>query len=475
MRTYVESSKELPVLCEADVLVLGGGPAGVCAAIAAARAGKKTVLVERYGFLGGMCTAAGVLSIGGWQHDLDGRPLIEGLPAEIMRGLARRQGADPAKVHFLTTKRKDRPTYQEGSFGSYFVRVNPAILKCVLDDLVIAAGVTLYLHMLVADVILEGKTLCGVIVESKSGRQAVLAQRMIDCTGDADVVAMAGGAFEVGDENGSCQPMSQIFTLANAAPDDFDFSLTHDDSHLPPLQRNRYAGAVKLARERGELRENPNELLCALPPLDWRHQQVRVVNFTRVQNADATSAQSLTNAEIAGRRQALEALDFMQKYVPGCEKAYISSLWPQIGIRESRRIVGEYTLSGRDIQNATRFEDAIARGIYMIDVHNKSGVHASRTDALKKPYDIPYRALLPAKLENLLVAGRCISGDGIAMASYRIISHCMAMGQAAGEAAALSLDQKVSPKDIDVCQLQKRLEQNDANTGIHVKEGFVNE
>jgi hypothetical protein len=210
---------------------------------------------------------------------------------------------------------------------------------------------------------------------------------------------------------------------------------------------------------------NPNELFCAATPVNRDNRSIRSVNFTRVQCADATDADQLTQAEITGRKQVLESILFMRRYVKNCENAFLINILPQIGIRESRRITGSYVLTQDDVLNGARFPDSIARGIYLLDIHNLEGVGKSTLRLLDQPYDIPYRSLVPLQIDNLLVAGRCISGDHGALASYRIISHCLATGEAAGTAAALAIKNKQKPRDISIEILQQCLVNQGANIG----------
>ena len=348
-------------------------------------------------------------------------------------------------------------------------RSNPDYMKITLDELMEQAGVNVLYHANAVMPIMDGEVIKGVFIESKSGRQAILAKVVIDCTGDGDIAARAGAEFDIGRPgDGYCQPMSLIFTAGNANVPELNYKEGVDESHLPELERERYKGAIKLARERGEIVLNPNELFCAATPVNNDNPDVRSINYTRIQKFSAIDADELTRAEIIGRKQVLEAINFMRKYIRNCENAYLINILPQIGIRESRRIKGDYVLTGEDIMNGARFEDCIARGIYLLDIHNITGVADSTLKLLDQPYDIPYRCLVPRGIENLLVAGRCISGDHVALASYRIMSHCMATGEAAGTAAALAVNLGQFPREIDVKKLREQLDKNGANVGFGV-------
>ncbi len=468
--TVHEAAREVSVREQVDVVVCGGGPAGVGAAIAAARMGMTVTLVESFGFLGGMITAAGVNGIGGWQHDLDGRPLVQGIAMDIMRKLARIGGVSEADVERVFTPVDRRPTYREGSLGCYWLDTNPEYMKIALDEMMEQEGVKVILHANAVMPVMDGNAVRGIFIESKSGRQAILAKITIDCTGDGDIAARAGAEFDIGrPEDGACQPMTMIFTVGNADIPPMSQKLSEDKSHLEPLVRNRYEGAVRLARERGEIVLNPNDIFCAATPLDRRYRHVRSVNFTRIQKMDATNVDDLTKAEILGRKQVLEAVSFMRKYVLGCDEAFLISMPATIGIRESRRIKGEYTLTGDDIQNGARFDDCILRAIYLIDIHNPTDVGKPSTlKMLDQPYDIPYRCLVPQGIENLLVAGRCISGDIVALSSFRIQSHCIGLGEAAGTAAALAISMDRTPRQLDASKLREILTRNGANVGMGI-------
>ena len=466
-KSIPEPERSVPVRYDVDVLVCGGGVAGSVAALAAARQGARVAVIERHGFLGGTNTAAGVNGVGGWQYDLDRSPLVSGLPLEVMTQLAERGGADPDQVRRLSRPRPGGPDYRDGGLGCYWLATHPEYLKLTLEQMMEDAGVLLLYHALVCAPIMDGSAVRGAFVEGKSGREAILAKVVIDCTGDGDVAARAGAEFAVGRPGDSaCQPMSTLFTAGGADVQGLSYKLGEGEREADPLVRDRYRGAVALARERGEIMLNPNDLFCSATPLPGGDPSVRTVNFTRVQSLDATDADDLTRAEMLGRRQAAEALGFMRKYVRGCADAHLISMPAQIGIRESRRILGEYVLTGDDVRSAADFPDAIARGIYLLDIHNPSEVgKPSMLIMLDAPYSIPYRCLVPRHVEGLLMAGRCISGDHVALASYRIQSHCMALGQAAGTAAALAAGAGCSPGNLDTDLLRRTLRESGANVG----------
>lgn len=465
-----ERTRKIPVYGRVDVAVAGGGPAGVCAALAAARQGMRVVLVERMGFMGGVNTASGVNGIGGWQHDFDGQPLAAGIGREIMERLAELGGASCEQVRDVFRTRTHRPTYREGGLGCYWIRSNPEIMKLLLDRMLTEAGVRVILHASAVLPLMEGDGVRGLYIESKNGRQAVLAAQVIDCTGDGDIAARAGAQVQIGrPEDGFCQPMSMIFTVSGAAEAELHYNPWEPQDHLPEYARDRYRLAVRTAREAGEIVYNPNDIFCAATPVSTAGKETLSVNFTRIQRKSAIDADELTEAEMLGREQVFEGVRFMRKYIIGNENAYLVAVPPVIGIRESRRIIGDAYLTGEDIRMGQRAPDAIARGIYMIDTHNPTAIgEPSHLEYLDQPYDIPYGCLLPKGLENLLVAGRCISGDVVALSSFRILATCMNTGEAAGTAAALAVLGGTTARGVDVAALQARL----VAQGAHIAPAF---
>jgi glycine/D-amino acid oxidase-like deaminating enzyme len=467
MSTITEPAREIPVRATADVVVCGGGVSGVIAALAAARQGARAVLVEHHGFLGGVTTAALVNGIGGWQFDLDGAPLIGGIPLEVVGRIVAAGGGDVAQVENLATRRATPPDYRDGGLGCYWVQVNPEAAKWALDRLMEESGVRVLLHAQAVHPLLTAGRISGVLIESKSGREAITAPVVIDCTGDGDLAARAGAPFAIGrEEDGACQPMTAIYVAGNAPRPHLWYRDEATDPEQDPLRRGRFRGAVADARERGTLTRNPNDLFCAATQIARRDERTSAVNFTRIQGRSAVDVADLTAAEIEGRQQVREAISFQRTYMPGCADAYVVQVAPHIGIRESRRILGDHVLTGAEVLAAAHFPDAIARGIYLLDIHNPKEVgKPSMLRMLDRPYSIPYRCLLPRGIEGLLVAGRCISGDATALASYRVQSHAMAIGQAAGTAAALAAQRGITPRALSTDLLRTTLRQAGANVG----------
>lgn len=464
-KIVTEPERRVPVRREVSVLVCGGGAAGAIAALAAAKQGASVALIEHHGFLGGVNTAACVNGVGGWQYDLDGRPLISGLPLDVMLRIAELGGGTAGVRRRMQPVEK--PDYRDGGLGCYWLHTEPEATKLALDRMMAEAGVDVLLHAQVAMPIMDGNRIQGAFVESKNGREAILADVVVDCTGDGDIAARAGAGFAIGrPEDGACQPMTKMFSVAKSNVPSLWYGDPEDDPEPDPLMRNRFEGAISKAREEGEFVLNPNDIICAASPVCAGDSNIRSVNFTRVQGRLSCDANDLSAAEVEGREQVREAVRFMRKYVPGCEDASLLSTAPQIGIRESRRITGDYELTGEDVRGGADFDDAVARGIYLLDIHNPSDIgKPSALILLDAPYSIPYRCLLPKGIEGLLVAGRCISGDHIALASYRVQSHCMAIGQAAGTAAALASRGGVSPRGLSANALRLQLQKDGANVG----------
>lgn len=410
-------------ISEHEVIVAGGGTAGIAAAVAAARNGVDTILIERYGFLGGTMTAGLVNPF--MTFHAGGEQIIKGVFQEIIDRLKDLDGYDEETKAFDTEA-----------------------MKLVADRMVKEAGVKLLLHTYITDVLVtrEG-AVRGVEVRNKSGRQVLLGKVTVDATGDGDVAVMAGAPYEKGRrEDGLTQPMTLNFRLGGV-----------DVERMPP--REEINRLFEEAKAKGEI-SIPRENVLFFPTT--RRGEIHF-NTTRVVKADGTKAEDLTYAEIEGRRQMAELIEFLRRRVPGFENAYLLMSGVQIGVRETRRIIGEYILTGDDIVEARKFEDAIARGSYPIDIHSPTGEGTViKRLPLGESYDVPYRCLVPKKVDNLLVAGRCISSTHEAQAAIRVIPIVVAIGQAAGTTAALSVKHNVPPRELDVRLLQKTLRKQGA-------------
>ncbi|MFZ5952231.1 MAG: FAD-dependent oxidoreductase [Candidatus Rifleibacteriota bacterium] len=455
MRAQDFYQQAIPVLGEADVLVVGGGTAGSVAAIAAARSGADTLLIEDLGFLGGTQTAA--LVTPQMPNLVGGRPLNTGIDSEINGRMASLGAAD---------------TYKDGNAGWF----DPEMLKCVFDDLLAEAGAKVLFFTRFEDVIINGNRLLGVVALSKSGRQAILAKRIIDCTGDGDVAYRAGVGYEAGDSlNGKNQPLSVRFNLANVDIGKLSLfleSLGPLDKHLNPGDSNNllihsamvwgsgwplekvFRGAVEagiLAEADGNYFQmfsipgRPGELAFNCPRISDK------TNGTRVDH--------LTSAMCNGRKAIRRYVEFCRRCLPGCERSYLACSSVVPGVRETRRIKGIYRLTVEDVLSARKFDDGVARCNYPVDVHRDPGEKGGGLTHIPagEYYEIPYRCLVNENIENLLVAGRCLSADFEAQASARIQPVCRALGQAAGVAAALSLKLDVSTPKLNGVKLRQEL------------------
>ena len=435
-------------MSEYDVLVVGGGNAGCAAALAAARHGARTMLVERYGFLGGTATAS---MVGPWMTFHSGSErIVGGIAEEIVERLIA-MGGSPGHLH------------DASDYVATITPFDPEIHKALLFEMMQEAGVNLLLHAYFTDAISDAGAVEGATFATVAGPRSYRAAVTIDATADAYVAASAGVQTQQGDERGRVQPATLMFRLSHvdlaklavyvrAHPDQMRTSLkTHERT---PDHLTAVAGLYDLwhaAMQTGEV-SIPRELVSFfITPYD---DEV-TVNMTRVTNIDPLDPDDLTRAEIAARLQVMQLLEFFRRRVPGFEHARIAATATQIGIRESRRIVGEYTLTRDDVLTGGQFEDAVARSAYPIDIHNPSG---SGTTTHRLPlggsYEIPYRCLVPKSVERLLVAGRCISTTHEALASTRLTPTVMTLGQAAGTAAALANQARVALRDLDAAMLR---------------------
>ncbi|HZO03048.1 MAG TPA: FAD-dependent oxidoreductase [Burkholderiales bacterium] len=436
---------------EADVLVVGGGPAGLGAALGAVQAGARVILAERYGFLGGNATAALVMPLMSFHTQTPtkerrgattllptdhgpGEAVVGGVLAKLLARLVSVGGAIP-------------PTLATG----YVVPFDPEWFKLVAVDLLDEAGVQLLFHAFASGILGES-AVEGVVFETKSGPLAIRAKVTVDCTGDADVAVQAGTPTEVGRADGLVQPMTLMFRMAEFQRAAFDAYVKENPAQWRGVhglwdlvRKATAAGALKLPRE--------DILFFATP-----HEGEVSVNSTRVTRVLGTDVWDLSYAEWMSRRQMRQIAEFLRSYVPGFEKAYVMQSGVNVGVRETRRIIGDYTLTADDVLSARKFDDAIARGAYPVDIHNPTGTGT----VLKRlppgeAYDIPLRSLMPKNAEGLVVAGRCISGTHEAHSSYRVMPIVMATGQAAGITAAIAARRGVRPRGIDVKEIQHEL------------------
>lgn len=446
MTNIIEPARSLPVRAEVDVLVVGGGPAGIIAALAAAEDGLKVMLIESRSFVGGNMTIG--LPILGFLGQ-KGNQVIKGLPQKFIDRLKQKGAASehrPCPLHMSLTL------------------VEPEAVKNTGLEMLAESGVHVLLYVCCVETIMEGVAIKGIIVESKSGREAIMAKTIIDCTGDADVAYRAGVTCEQGNEKGGVQPPTLMFCLGGADTEKLRKSIAEEPrTYLTDFIPAEYFGQnnqfivvglrslMQKAREHGY--QLPVERTILITGL--RTGEVWV-NMSRVNGVDGTNPESLTYGEIEGRKQVTEIQKYLVEYVPGFENAYFAKMAPFLGIRETRRIVGKYMMTAQDILSCAHFDDAIAVASYPLDIHHPEGGGCT-LEWCGDCYDIPYRSLLPGNVENLLIAGRCISSTHEAMSSIRVMATCMAMGEAAGRAAKLAVHLGSMPSEIDVDILRTEL------------------
>lgn len=422
------NSTNLPVTREVDVLVVGGGPAGVGAALASARNGARTLVVEQFNCLGGVATAGGHGHISKYDEDGTGRQIVGGIADEIARRVV---------------------AANLGVRNSHGIMFEVEGLKLLLDQMAGEAKVDLLYHTFFSDTIVEGGAVTGAVIQNKSGRQVIRARRVVDCTGDGDVAFRAGCPHEAGRvSDHKCQPVTLMFTIGGV--------------EWEKVQAWRTSYQMREVWEEAQRKGDMRPFQKTIMGWWWtptRPDQVGV-NFTHVINTDSTQSEDLTRATIEARKQAYETIEVYRKYVPGMERCYMVSTPNTIGIRESRRIMGDYVLTEEDVKSQREFADNICYGSFFVDIHCIDGPGMDPTE-WRPPkgfkYHIPYRILVPRNVENLLTAGRCVSCTHVALGSIRVMVPCIGMGEAAGTAAALSIRSAVSPGQMDIDMLQAQL------------------
>ncbi len=429
MTTKFTLRKDVPVAGSYDVVVCGGGPAGFIAAIAAARSGARTALVEQYGFLGGMATAGIVAPLSVFTYN--GQKVIGGIPWEFCERLQAMGGG-----------------LIEKPLGN--VAFEPELYKLCCQRMVLEAGVGLYMHSYFCGCQCEDGHIDAVFIDNKNGTEALQAKVFIDCTGDADLAAASGVPMQP-DEGKPLQPLSTYFVLSGV------------DTSTPRMQKamhhNRQGVNCHCEEIRSELLEHREE--WGIPEFGgpWfcttLQPGVVTVNMTRTA-ADATSNRDFTRAECELREQVFKMAAVLREHFDEFKDSYVSAVAVHAGIRETRRIVGAHTISAQEYVSAFRYPDSISRGAHPIDIHVANGP-AQNITFLKTPAYVPYRALYSPGHDNLLAAGRCLSADKTAFASLRVQASCMGTGQAAGAAAALASAAGCGVGRIDVSLLQERL------------------
>ena len=448
MFTY---SKKVAREFESDVLVIGGGPAGFGAAVASARNGASTILIERNAMLGGMATTGLVGPFMTCYDDDCTEQIVKGVFDELcLRTEAKGGAIHPSKVDGMTT------------YSSYYIRshchVTPylsEILALTMDEMVLEAGVQLLYNVQVVDVIREDNRIVGVIAAMKEGLAIFRAKTFIDCTGDADVAYFAGAPTWNGDKrNGLMQPATLFFEMGGLDREKFVGELENKKNagELGIPSHNCWSWYIAEARKNGDWTLQRDEIGNYEMPISNRWK----MNCTRISGIDATKTEDVTRGLVEGRKQVQEVMNFMRKYVPGCENAELIQVASALGIRETRHIVGKYELTIPDIMEQKHFDDAICTFAYAVDIHDPSG-DGGVLQEVNHYYTIPFRCMVPVECVNLLVSGRSICGSSEAAASYRVMPCCIALGQAAGTAAALGIKAGCEAADVDVKLLRETL------------------
>lgn len=447
IKTIEEAARETEVICEADVIVVGGGPGGFAAAVAAARSGAGTVLLERFGHLGGMMTG-GLVNIIPHLSDISGKRRIGGICEELMtRMVDQDAGFRPLEPEWGSTDPAVLKYYKDSSFHHFFVRKNrdgedaliysviidPEIGKNEINRMVMEAGVKLYLHSVVTDTIMDGDTVRGIIFESKSGRRAVLGKVIIDSTGDGDLISRSGTAYEDNIDWGlRTKHLCFGFWIGGVGFRAYDKFASSRPAELAALKEELRARGLYLSFFRGMLKNQEDTA--------WLHPHF-------IANSQ-TDVEEMTRMDVAGREKAVQTWELLRDRAPGFEKSYIKLTCPQLGTTGGLRLVGEYSLCADDLKRDEPFEDTIA-----VFPNNDRG-----QDSLDHPVVyIPYRALVPQKTEGLLVACRAFSSDDDSNACFNLIPHCICFGQAAGTAAALAAARGISVRSVPYADLREAL------------------
>ncbi len=407
MKIIIEPAKQLSVVYEKDIVIVGGGPGGLVAALASGRNGADTLLIEKYGFLGGMATAGLMTCFNGFRNQRPPNKLqtVKGIPQEIVMKLARLGGTT------LDVPYEQEPRNLIEGDLPYAVGFDPEILKYVALKMLKEAGVGLMLHTYAVDSIVENNVIKGVIVENKSGRQAVLAKIIVDATGDGDMAAAAGAPFVKAEKTGGrMMGMSLMYRLANVHPE-------------------------KITRSQGIVIKNTI--------VKWG---------AGISGRDGVDFEDLTQAEIEAREKTMAIVEDLKKKELGFEDSYLLETATNIGVRETRRFIGEYMVTEEDALKGARFDDVVA-----ISSNPVPSYYGKRFFFDHEGFDVPYRSLVPKKIDNLLLAGRCVSAHQVPFQSLRSMAPLMAISQAAGTAAALCAKNNVTPRKLDVSKLQQIL------------------
>lgn len=449
-----------------DVIVVGGGPAGIMAALASGRLGASTLLIEKNGFLGGAATASVLGPISPFQFGDE--QVIKGIPQEFVDRLVKENGS--------TGHMKAFDPYGSGDYLCFYDREK---YKYVAAEMLLEEKVDILYHSFIYEVVKTGDSITGLIAISKNGKNYFDCTIVVDATGDGDVAVKAGENFVLGDEKThKMQPSSAMFEMVNVDTEKlYDYILNNPDefewkSDIIPVREfsdrfkqnyfvaQGFKSMVKEGVSNGELVFGRDSILL----LNGIHPGSIHFNSTRVGGLNETDTEQLTEGEIDGRRQIESVSEFVIKHIPGFEKAYVSVTNTELGVRETRHICGLYKLTGDDVVNGRKFYDVVSRGYFPIDIHNPDGASGytkmgkgGSWTPLKDSYDIPYRCLVPAHINGLVLSGRCISGTSEAHGSYRTQGGIMGIGQSSGAAAALCALNKKEPRELDYKLLQETL------------------
>jgi hypothetical protein len=464
MKHVQESARKIPVMAETDVLVVGSGPGGLAAAIASAREGVETMLVERWGSFGGNITQSLVGSTAWYRYEKTvdaggiGREFescAEEMGASHSSDLA--QYLDEETLNYIMPIVAESPNPPPTSFY-----LDTDLFKYVADKMALSAGVIPILHCLTVDAIMEGKTIKGVITESKSGRQAILAKRVIDATGDADIAHFSGAPYSKLPKHELSKVAMNFGCSGIDMPKFIRHMVRHDLRYLRDWAKETSGkesnelttdlmAPYDKAKEAGEIPKDVpmRSHWTTATPLG----EIKNMNTVNVFDVDGTDVRDLTHAEIEGRQRVIWALNALRKYEPGFENAQLRTFGSCVGVRETRRIIGQYSITGADIRNEARFEDSVGIFPEFLDAY---GTVILPTTG--RYFHVPYGIILPQEVENLLVAGRCVSGDKMSLAAIRQMLCCAVTGQGAGVAAAVSVKDKVTCRKVDIPKVQKALE-----------------
>lgn len=440
--TMTLPERQIPVYREVDVLVCGGGPAGIGAALAAARNGASVLVIEQRGYLGGMATVANVPAFCPYtDHE---KPVIRGIGLEILEDMKARM---------------ESGFQEEWKEELDWVPIQAEVLKLLLDEKMQEAGVSLLYHTFIGDVVEQDGVVEAVIIHNKTGTQAVKAGIFIDATSDADLVYHAGGQLTQGGDEGEMQPGTMCFVLHNLDRQRF---LAYVDEYGVDLKH-----AINKAKREGTL-----NVVRDWAGISWLNDQTAGFNFGHIFGIDGSKAEDLTHGAIAGRALVHHITEWLQGNIAGFEQAYLSLTGEQVGIRETRRIVGDYVLTSDDFQSCRSFHDDIARNAYFIDLH-MANAQSGMTMVHLPPgqsHGIPYRSLLPVGIENVIVAGKSISTDRATQGATRVMPNCFAMGEAAGTAGAMLSSKGLNrTRSIDIKELQQQLVQQGAWLGEAIR------